>query len=127
MHKTLLNFEFIYPLTVKKVDIFRHGGYRYEHITDLVVKGVGYKFNGYSVLDPLEDQYDFDIDEILYAGVNIYPVLKAMDAMDEINDACFNHIHRLFLGEESEYKVPGTPLPFPLAKIVTMSLKRKVN
>lgn len=51
--KSQIDFEFIYPLAVKKVDIFRPGGYRYDHVTDLVIKGVGSKFEGFTAVDPI--------------------------------------------------------------------------
>jgi hypothetical protein len=119
------NFKFIYPLTQTKIDVHRPRGLRYDHVADLLVKGVAFE-NRASVLEDLTERYDMQIEEILYEGVNILPILESVEAIDKIQDACYHHIHHLFSGLESEYEVPAANDMQP-GKVITLPLKRKVN
>lgn len=118
-------FSFIYLLTQRRVDLHRDGGWRFDHAGDLVVNGVAWQ------LPDAEDEtgaYEFDIDEILYEGTNIFPVLETFDSLDNIEAACYHHIHHLFIGEPSDYEVPAlfTPISTP-GKLITLPLRRKVK
>lgn len=118
-------FTFIYPLTQRRVDLHRKGGYRFDHIGNLIVSGVGY-LN--SDTEEFNEQYEFDIEEISYNGTDILPVLDAFETLDNIEAACFNHLQHLFNNEESEYEIPVIPRVNPgIAKVITLPLKRKVN
>lgn len=115
-------FSFIYPITKALVDLQRKGGWRFDHITDLIISGVGYA-NNVNPNDPIEEKYDFDIEEILFEGKNIYPVMDALDMTEQIENACFNHVHHLFTNQEPLYEIPSSST----AKLITLSLKRKIN
>ena len=110
-----------------RVDISRKNGMKYEHITDLLVTGTGYIHNGTTLLDPIEERYDFDIDEIKYDGKNIYPIMEVLGGLDDIEAACFHHIHHLFTGQESKYQIPEFYKEPSPAKIIRFELKRKIN
>ena len=120
MKKSNLKFQFIYPLNEKKVDIHRPGGWKYVHIADLLVTGVGYKFNGFSSLDPIEERYDFDLESIMYNDCDVLALLSALDLPAEIENACLHHIHSLFNGEPSEFEIPDNNMelqPFPRQRV----------
>lgn len=118
MAKTSLTFQFIFPVVEKKIDIFRPGGVRYEHHTDLIISGIGYKNSGFSILDSLEDIYDFDLETILYEGKDVLQLLTVLGDLDQIHSACFHHIHHLFIGERSDYEIPQFSTAGTSAKVI---------
>jgi hypothetical protein len=120
------NFSFIYPLMDARVDLDRQGGWRYDHVTNLIIKGIAFKQGG-SSLDSIEDRYEFDIEEILYEGKNVYPMLEAFKSLDDIEAACFHHIHHLFTDQESEYEIPYQANDVTAAKVITLPMKRKIK
>src|SRR5215204_4240335 len=99
------SFAFIYPLTQGRVDIHRPGGLRYDHMGDLTVRGFAVEKRG-NTMEAMDERYDFEIDEIVFDGVNIYPVLETFDNLDKIEAACYHHIHHMFAGLESDYEEP---------------------
>ncbi|MEO6490609.1 MAG: hypothetical protein ABIO04_11770 [Ferruginibacter sp.] len=125
MTKSKKNFCFIYPVTKLVIDISRPGGKRYDHVTDLIVTGVGYNLGG-TLFEDLSDRYEFDIESITHQDRDIRDILDAFDSLDKINDACFHFIHHKFTGQESEYKVPQLH-PFPSGKVISLPLKRNIK
>jgi hypothetical protein len=124
MKKMKIDFKFIFPVSQKRIDLHRPNGLRFDHVTDLIVTGTGSKHCNPHV-EGFEECYDFDIDEILFEGKNIANLLEALDAKDEINDACFHHIHHLFTGQASDYEVPM--IHSTLAKVISLPLRLKAK
>ena len=88
------NFTFIYPLTKKNTGFTRLGDQIYNHVADLLVKGVAYITNA-SILNNISHQYRFVISEILHDGKNVYPETDLLEPIENINAACVNHIEQL--------------------------------
>src|SRR4051812_5078910 len=118
-------FSFIYPVTQGRVDLKRIGAWRYDHVADLVVTGTSVE-KSRNTLEKPDDRFDFDIEEILFEGVNIFPILDAMDSLDKIEAACFHHIHHLSMGEESDFNI-YEPKQGSLARVISLPLKRKIR
>lgn len=127
MPKVEKKFSFIYPVVKGRVDLFRKGGWRYDHVTDLIVSGVAYDLgNGHGL--PVEERYDFDIEQVTYEDKDVLPLLEAFDSLHPIEDACYHHIQNLFMGSPSDYEVPEfSPGEARMGKVVSMPLKRYIN
>lgn len=122
------NFSFIYPVTKKPEGRVRKWGQPYEHIADLLIKGVAH-FTKAGVLNNISNKYKIDISGIWYEGRNLFPHTDTFDSLENIKAACLNHVEELFnntqvLDDDREQP----PKMYPaLAKVITLPLRRKVN
>ncbi len=121
------NFAFYYPITTQKVDITRKNGIRYDHVTDLLITGIGNVIEGSGDLLPIKDRYSIHIDMIKYEGTDIYPIQEVLDSIENIESACFHHVHRMFVQYESNYRIPNSSKEPLLAKVINLGMNRKVN
>lgn len=98
-------FSFLFPVTEIFPDTHRREGLRYDYIGDWRVNGIAYK--KISMLQNADlQQYEYQIDEIVYNGTDINPILATKEIFDMVKAACTNHIHFLFGGHEDKNDVP---------------------
>lgn len=118
-------FSFLYPLTKTSFDSHRAGHTSYNHVTDLTITGIT-SYKDHRILDNIGSHYDFEIESVLYNGVNIAPVLEAFESLEKILAACINHIENLYEGSAKNFNDAIRMNPY-MARIVSLPLRRKIN
>jgi len=122
-----LDFAFIFPANHRKVDLHRPGGFSFQHIADLVIKGEARILSGAGRYDDPEERYEFDLHSIEFEGKDILPLMEAWDITGKIEAACFHHIHQKFSGIESDYQ-DHYQMYNPLrSKVISLPLRRKIR
>ncbi|MEO8770409.1 MAG: hypothetical protein ABI402_10005 [Ferruginibacter sp.] len=123
----LKKFSFIFPITEPVTDKGRREGLSYIHTGDWRINGEAYKIACSSPNS--EDIFEFKIDEILYEGTDINPVLTTTEMVEAVKAACFNHIQNIFNNEHENDQLPQHKIGIPLGKIIYMPLvlHRKVK
>lgn len=112
MRKETKNFRFTIPMTG---NISFHG--ESEHKGDLTLSGVGYFFPQ----EEINEQVDYDLDEVLFNDINIMPVLEwlnngSVKEIDDIDDAIVAHLHGLFRPYDVFESLAAALSPSPIKK-----------
>ena len=120
-------FSFIFPVVHQKSDQNRKNGCSYEHVADLLVSGVT-SIGDHTILDNIASHHKFDIETILYNGLDVSALLQAFTSLDKIEAACLNHIQTMFEEEQTVSVIHEAIKMQPYAaKIISLPLKRKIN
>lgn len=95
MAKISKKFTFNFPISESRTTL---SGLRWKHYCDLTISGIGYKYAS-------DDLYDVDIEDVIYEGINIYPLLRVTEQplFDDINDAAYQHVADMFAENNIEY------------------------
>lgn len=113
-------FSFIFPITEPVTDKDRREGLTYAHAGDWRIIGEAYKIKGF--FPNPDDIFKFTIEEILYEGTDINPVLTTTEMVETVKAACLNHIQNIFDNEPENNELPQHKLGNPLGKIIYMPL-----
>ena len=120
-------FSFIFPITEPVTDRGRREGLTYAHTGDWRINGEAYKIKGSS--SNSDEIFEFKIEEILYEGTDINPVLTTTEMVVNVKAACFNHIQNIFDDEPENDVRPQHIIGNSFGKIIYMPLvlHRKVK
>ncbi len=121
------NFAFYYPITTKTADDTRKNGNRFDHVTDLLIMGVGNIKEGCTGSDSIRDKYNIHIDMIRFDKQGHYPILEVLNALESIESACYHHVHRMFMQYESDCRITNSFKEVSLAKVINLEMTRKVS
>lgn len=115
-------FSFIYPVTQQCTENNRRNSF--IHVSDLEIGG-NVTLSQNEVKTVGNEKICFKIDTIIFEGVNVYPLLLALECLEPIESACRHHIEQIV---SFDYNVRKNDITFhyPLAKIIRLPLKKKV-
>lgn len=94
MRKPQKRFEFLFPLTEKRLGA-QIGESATVHTDDLYVSYVGYDHGG---ADP-DERFEVDVDVVEWDGINITPLMQSNqfeDVMEDITEAAMNNVSHAF-------------------------------
>ncbi|MFT3908123.1 MAG: hypothetical protein QM737_01750 [Ferruginibacter sp.] len=119
-------FSFLFPITESFPDTNRREGLSFGHMGDWRISGIAYKKAG--MLKNTDFLYEYEIDEIVYDGTDINPVLETAEIFEKVKAACKNHIHYLFQDEETNNEIPTIyKIGRSGAKVIDLLLRRKAQ
>ena len=107
MH-SYFTFSFLYPLIKKLDDPSRKTGFSYQHSGDIEVTGRGWKLNAGPGIK--NGQFDFEIENTLVEGIDVYPQIEENNALHMIKAACLHHISQPSYSRSREFSLPYFPL-----------------